>query len=144
VVEAAWATLNEQRREFVRGDLPDLDRLEDALRRVPGAAPAKAEPSYADRVIMDTLEREGMFDGDPFPPAPPPADPPERPSVREWRMVKESQSGIRVVAEADDINDARRLVEEESSISRRATFSIEYRDVGPWVEARGGEEESGG
>lgn len=31
VIDAARATLMEQRREFVRGDIEDLDRLEDAL-----------------------------------------------------------------------------------------------------------------
>ena len=31
LVAAAWATLMEQRREFARGEVEDLDKLEDAL-----------------------------------------------------------------------------------------------------------------
>jgi hypothetical protein len=31
VAEAAQVTLDEQRREFARGEIPDLDKLEDAL-----------------------------------------------------------------------------------------------------------------
>lgn len=31
VAECAQHTLNEQRREFARGDISDLDELEDAL-----------------------------------------------------------------------------------------------------------------
>lgn len=66
LVTAARATLTEQRREFARGDVPDLDRLEDALKAF-DLAPTntmQCEHNKANKYGWGRCRRDAL-DGDP-------------------------------------------------------------------------------
>lgn len=62
LVDAAQTTLTEQRREFARGDVEDLDRLEDAI----AAYRASVEPSAGPRCFVRDCEGAAIINAHEF------------------------------------------------------------------------------